>query len=215
MSREVAYLEVDPSDVRFTHARVRPFFSGCGRRLKATLEDLKSGRMELDDLPTITVLRGADGSLFSLNNRRLWVLKELRRAGVISAVRVRVRLPLPREVVKYSTDRCSLTATLMREKNREGVALAEGSGDDDQQDSSDHENKAVPRPLPPSIGSKPLHPTIMKSVRQLQGKLNKKGKGAVFVQRQVDEWIDGGVLDVTQEGALWALIRGQSAECVR
>ena len=30
-------LMVDPARVRFQHARIRPYFSGCGRRLVAEL----------------------------------------------------------------------------------------------------------------------------------------------------------------------------------
>jgi hypothetical protein len=66
-------------------ARVRPFFSGCGRRLVDTLEMLAEGRMGLEDLPTLTMISTVEGNgtelLFCLNNRRLWVMKQLLDQG--------------------------------------------------------------------------------------------------------------------------------------
>ena len=42
---------IDPAGVYFTHARIRPMFSGCNRPVKQTLEDILAGRLEVDDLP--------------------------------------------------------------------------------------------------------------------------------------------------------------------
>jgi hypothetical protein len=56
---------------------------------------------------------------FSLNNRRLWVLKRCREEGLLlpsNLVRVRVRQPKSAsEVARYTVQNCSLEATLMRE----------------------------------------------------------------------------------------------------
>ena len=106
------------SVVRFTHSRVQPFFSGCGIRLEDTLEQLTSGRMALEDLPTITVIANssADVTFFvSLNNRRLWVLKQLHDQGYFGnrTIKVRVKKVLPREVNRYAIDRCVLNAKIM------------------------------------------------------------------------------------------------------
>lgn len=65
---------------RFTHARIRPFFSGCGRLIMNTLDDIVSKRIPLENLPMITVISN-NGFYFSLNNRRLFVLKTLRDQG--------------------------------------------------------------------------------------------------------------------------------------
>lgn len=67
--------------VRFTHARIRPFFSGCGRLIMDTLDDIVSKRIPLENLPLITVIPNK-GFYFSLNNRRLFVLKALRDQGM-------------------------------------------------------------------------------------------------------------------------------------
>jgi hypothetical protein len=78
-------IDVDPECIRFTHARIRPFFTGqlgqshltsntshiiftrllhsisyylegCGRRIEDTLGDIVSGKMKVTDLPKITVI---------------------------------------------------------------------------------------------------------------------------------------------------------------
>mgnify|MGYP001489250266 CR=1 FL=1 len=55
--------------------------------VKDTLADIVAGRLKVEDLPLITVMSGSpDGGApyFSLNNRRLWVLKQLRERGSVS-----------------------------------------------------------------------------------------------------------------------------------
>jgi len=67
-------------------------------------------------LPSISLL--FDGTnYFSLNNRRLFVFKTLRSAGLIQTVIARVK-PVPqtkRMKDKYTVEKCALTAKLMRE----------------------------------------------------------------------------------------------------
>ena len=108
-------VDIDPEIIYFTFSRVRPFFS-CGRPVSETLESLIKGDLDTSDLPSITLL--FDGvSYFSLNNRRLFVFKTLRQAGKLSTVRARVK-PVPqtkRMKTKYTVEKCSLTAKLMRE----------------------------------------------------------------------------------------------------
>lgn len=113
-------LELNPLNaIRFAHSKIRPVFSGCGRTLNSTLQSLLTGQMQIKDLPMITVIQGdgGDGWYFSLNNRRLWVLKQCAEQGLISTVRVRARCPKPHEISRYTVDKCSLYATLMREKH--------------------------------------------------------------------------------------------------
>ena len=52
-----ALIWVDPDRVRFQHARIRPYFSGCGRSVQDTLEDLRQGKVLLADIPPIQVSR--------------------------------------------------------------------------------------------------------------------------------------------------------------
>lgn len=121
---------VDPSRIRFQHSRIRPFFSGCGRSVERTLEEIRNGTIPLSDLPPIQVLVGngnvanddADESwYFSLNNRRLWVLKRLREEGLLehchNKVWVRVRTPKSQqERDRYTVANCALEAKIVPEK---------------------------------------------------------------------------------------------------
>lgn len=92
-------LAVDPARIRYQHSRIRAHFSGCGRSVISTLESIQSGQCSVDDLPPIQVLQGPDQWYFTLNNRRLWVLKQLRHGGYLehrnppNTVLVRVREP--------------------------------------------------------------------------------------------------------------------------
>ena len=126
--------EIDPSIVYFTFSRIRPFFS-CGRTVHDTLEQLCSRRLAIDDLPSITLL--FDGrNYFSLNNRRLYCMKELRKMGLIASMKARVK-PVPnskRMVEKYTPEKCSLTATLMRESGAPKTAGDKVDDDDADED---------------------------------------------------------------------------------
>lgn len=80
-------LDVDPRHVRYAHSKIKPHFSGCGRTIEQTLDEIRDGKTRPSDLPMITVLLGptdpaVDGGqqqqqqcFFSLNNRRLFVFK--------------------------------------------------------------------------------------------------------------------------------------------
>ena len=63
---------------------------------------------------------------FSLNNRRLWVLKQLRDEGYLeqygNKVAVRVRLPKSQqERERYTTKNCAVDARIMGEKEKQSV----------------------------------------------------------------------------------------------
>jgi hypothetical protein len=111
---------VDPLLVRFAHSRVRPNFSGCGRRLSATLASLSSGELAVASLPPIAVISLPDGLLVSLNNRRLFVLQALARASPgrlpPGGVLVRMRAGNAKEIARYTRERCASTAKIMHER---------------------------------------------------------------------------------------------------
>jgi hypothetical protein len=128
---------IDPARIRFQHSRIRPFFSGCGRSVTATLEEIRNGTIQVSDLPPIQVIVGPSTSdnncvgdhkntdepwYFSLNNRRLWVLKRLREEGFLerygNKVFVRVRMPKSQqEEDRYCVENCALEAKIVPEKN--------------------------------------------------------------------------------------------------
>jgi hypothetical protein len=117
------WLSVDPNRVRFQHSRIRPQFSGCGRSVIQTLQDIRDGTIQAHDLPPIQVIVGPvddDGErwYFSLNNRRLWVLKRCREEGLLvnNQIRVRVRhAKSSAELERYTLQNCALEAKFMRE----------------------------------------------------------------------------------------------------
>ena len=48
-------IHVNPSRIRFQHSRIRPYFSGCGRSVVETLEEIRRGELSPADLPPIQV----------------------------------------------------------------------------------------------------------------------------------------------------------------
>src|SRR3546814_893481 len=111
-------VHIDPAHIRFTHSRIRPFFSGCGRRVEDTMNDILEGRMRFEDLPFITVIAMEGGDVFfSLNNRRMYVIKQLKERGFLQTVPVRIKSDAERRKLreKYTIDRCSDTATYLYE----------------------------------------------------------------------------------------------------
>lgn len=60
MSRKTAsgrvLREMDPDIIYFTHARVRPVFTGCNKRIQETLDEIVSGVTKVSDIPYITVI---------------------------------------------------------------------------------------------------------------------------------------------------------------
>lgn len=135
------FIYIDPERIRYQHARIRPYFSGCGRSVTDTLEEIRQGRLQPSDLPPIQVIPGppinSNNSsnnnneddddcrwYFSLNNRRLWVLKQCRKEGLLqdNVVRVRVRLPKSKaEAERYTLDKCALEAKFMRQEGGKSI----------------------------------------------------------------------------------------------
>ena len=113
------WMSVDPSRVRFQHSKIRPVFSGCGRSVFDTLESIRNGEIQPEDMPPIQVIPGPDGWYFALNNRRLWVLKRCREEGLLKDGLIRVRVREAKSAVeleRYSIKNCALEAKFMREQ---------------------------------------------------------------------------------------------------
>mgnify|MGYP003385529235 CR=1 FL=1 len=129
-------LRLDPEVIRFTHSKIRPFFSGCGRRIEDTLTEILENKLTVEQLPLILVLP-INGEYYSLNNRRLYVMKELRSRGLLNycgnEVSVRTKSATPKEVLRYTPQRCSLVARMMRERDANDNNDDDGGGVDDAQ----------------------------------------------------------------------------------
>jgi hypothetical protein len=101
----------DPSTIYFTHARIRKQFSGCAKNVQETLDEIVEGKLCPTALPFITVISyGSGAPYFSINNRRLWVLKECQQRGLLPNNSIRVRVKIEKEPAKYSAETCTLAA---------------------------------------------------------------------------------------------------------
>ena len=183
----LAATRLKPSDIIYTYSKVLPYFSGCGRTLQHTLDEIKSGRLKPGDLPAMSVIgaevdpsvgmskatkaqaekakaqdtdgwssdedggrgrgkggkkkRGGGGGgnrgqekggdkptpkvmkFFSTNNRRLWVLRECERLGLLGpdgtvAVRLQ-RADISKRMVEKGTrsfriERCADEVVLVK-----------------------------------------------------------------------------------------------------
>mmetsp|Transcript_10386 Transcript_10386/g.24953 ORF Transcript_10386/g.24953 Transcript_10386/m.24953 type:complete len:226 (+) Transcript_10386:1641-2318(+) len=123
---------VDPARVRFQHSRIRPHFSGCGRGVVETLDDIRRGSLRPSELPPIQVIVGPPNEdngggpwYFSLNNRRLWVLKRCRDEGLLEHNRILVRVRPAKSAAereRYTLRNCALEANFFpTEKPRNGT----------------------------------------------------------------------------------------------
>ena len=82
----MTFLSIDPSEIRFIHDTIHTRFRG-GPSVGETLRDLKTGLMDIEELPPIHIV-WCNNKLYSLNNRRLYVLKNLRECGYIKKAKV-------------------------------------------------------------------------------------------------------------------------------
>lgn len=112
--------------IRYQHSRIRPYFSGCGRSVMDTMEEIRQGKLEPNALPPIQVLVGPTDNdcpwYFSLNNRRLWIFKQCYKEGLLerynNTIAVRVRLPKSdTERERYCIQNCALEAKFIRESD--------------------------------------------------------------------------------------------------
>ncbi|KAK3288555.1 hypothetical protein CYMTET_3976 [Cymbomonas tetramitiformis] len=111
------YIRVDPRNIRFTHSKIRPYFSDA-RRVEDTLDEIKDGKLNPDELRNITVIQ-QETYYVSMNNRRLWVLKQCREQGLLRDDMVPVRVQPPPDTKRlrgrFELHKCSETAKFMRE----------------------------------------------------------------------------------------------------
>ncbi|CAE6955229.1 unnamed protein product [Symbiodinium sp. CCMP2456] len=82
-------MRIRPSDVGFSHDSISHRFS-CGRLVTATLEELRSGQIDVSIIPQMFVSQ-VDGCWFAYTgNRRLWVFRELENEGYLHEIEVQV-----------------------------------------------------------------------------------------------------------------------------
>lgn len=73
-----------PSEIRFSHDSIGRTFGRYTphpyRPIGETLDDILTGKINVNSIPTISVYK-KDGQWFTANNRRLWVLQEVEKRG--------------------------------------------------------------------------------------------------------------------------------------
>ena len=92
------------------------FFSG--KRIVDTIEEIESGKISVHDIPQVSVILDDHGNVYCLNNRRLYVFKYIRNLGLLenNKITARIKKGIPRELAKYTPEKCSKKGTIIREK---------------------------------------------------------------------------------------------------
>lgn len=103
-------IRLDPSRIYFTNSKIRERFAH-GKPIQETLDELIQGQITVDHIPKIRVIYDAvNDRYFSLNNRRLWVFKQLHQMGRLSEVEVELRTPTSRSEARFCANTLNLTA---------------------------------------------------------------------------------------------------------
>lgn len=78
-----------PSEIRFSQDSIGNSFGGYTshpfRRIGQTLDDILSGRCNVDSIPRISVMN-RNGLWFTADNRRLWVFQQAEKRGKIEKI---------------------------------------------------------------------------------------------------------------------------------
>ncbi len=85
--------ELIPSHIYFTHSVINYKFSGCGKLLENSLNELITNPKLIYTIPQIKVfyiINNNNIKYYSENNRRLWLFKELEKKGLLDKINVRL-----------------------------------------------------------------------------------------------------------------------------
>jgi len=84
--------EIDPSIIYFTHSKLRKKFSD-GKLVEETFKQVLDGIVKVEDLPKIKVMYDPSTERYiSMNNRRLWVFKQLNALGKLPTILVIIEM---------------------------------------------------------------------------------------------------------------------------
>ncbi|WAR00582.1 hypothetical protein MAR_024954 [Mya arenaria] len=84
-----------PSEIRYSQASIKSRFSNR-RQLGIVLDDICDEKLKASNFPNIRVIK-KDGLWFSMDNRRLWVFKQLQRLGKCGDIPVKEVTTIPDE----------------------------------------------------------------------------------------------------------------------
>ena len=82
---------LNPKEIFFSHSKICPNFTGCGKGVLTTLDEIKNGKLRIESLPNITVIQNCKGEYISLNNRRLWVIKKCYELEYLDTINVNIK----------------------------------------------------------------------------------------------------------------------------
>jgi hypothetical protein len=97
----MSYLQ--PSVIYFTHSNINFKFTGCGKLLEETLNEIIVGKTSVEDIPKIKVFYTYEDGIikyFSENNRRLWVFKQLEKLKLLDTIVVRLEKTNNKKYIK-------------------------------------------------------------------------------------------------------------------
>lgn len=81
---------INPEIIHFTHSRIRERFSGCNKTIQETYNELKTKKININEIPKIKVIY--DGyNYYSENNRRLYLFKKCKEEGLINEIDVIIK----------------------------------------------------------------------------------------------------------------------------
>ncbi|KAI8914375.1 hypothetical protein EDD86DRAFT_273454 [Gorgonomyces haynaldii] len=104
-------MDIDPAIIYFTHSKIRNRFSGCGKLLQETLEEILNGTTTVAQIPKIRVIYDQETDrYYSLNNRRLWLFKQLKQLGKLDTILVELRRPETKQEARLGKQTLSLNA---------------------------------------------------------------------------------------------------------
>ncbi|KAL3876406.1 hypothetical protein ACJMK2_034255 [Sinanodonta woodiana] len=98
-------MKLYPSEIRYSQDSINNVFDNKSTYrytyIGETLDDLCEGKSNIEDIPTISVVR-KNGQWFTLDNRRLWVFRHLERLRKCTKIPVKQSYSIPDE--KFTTN---------------------------------------------------------------------------------------------------------------
>ena len=105
-------ITLQPSEIYFTQASIRRTFRFSSQTIYETRDAISENRISVDSIPTIKVIKKS-GKYWTLDNRRLWVFRELDLLGKLPNVTVEEVTYVPETEwnMKYNTQNGGTSVT--------------------------------------------------------------------------------------------------------
>jgi hypothetical protein len=97
-------INLNPSNIYFTHSRIRQQFTGNGMMVMDSLEECIKNPTQIKSIPKIKVIYDQKSDRYlSMNNRRLWLFKRLQQEGKLESIPVYLEYLKPNSKMWYNT----------------------------------------------------------------------------------------------------------------